>query len=214
MFDHGRAAFLGSPGISMHRSRGIDITLAVAPEPAEDTADIHDGTFVLDVLRRHQVAVFDTDSLENPVGRLQPFPSRRCGGDRDAARHTETDILAGLGLNLGQEIDGIGLKSSHIRVGVKRVHPAGRMPGRTGRQHGALQQADIRPAKLGQVVEHGTADHTTADYDNLILIFHIGSRSLVLLNLIFHPSCPTRREKSRVAVSRIRSDLRSSGLQD
>ena len=70
VFDHGRATFFCSPGISMHGSGGVDIALPVAPESAKDAADVHDGTFVLDILRRHQVAVFDTDCLKDSVGRL------------------------------------------------------------------------------------------------------------------------------------------------
>ncbi len=101
VFDYGRPTFFGSPGISMHGSGGVDIALPVAPESAKDAADVHNGTFVLDILRRHQVAVFDPDCLKDSVRRLQPFPTCRRRGDCNASGHAKADILAGFGLDLG-----------------------------------------------------------------------------------------------------------------
>ena len=84
----------------MHGSRGIHIALTITPEPPQNTRNIHDGTFLFDVLRRHQVAVLDPNGLENPVRRLQPFPAGRRRGDCDPSRHAEADVLTGFGLNL------------------------------------------------------------------------------------------------------------------
>ena len=74
------------------------------------------------------MAILDTDGLKNAVGGLQPFPAGRCRGDRNTAGHAEANVLPGLGLDLGQQVDGIGLKSRHIGIGIQGMHSAGGMP--------------------------------------------------------------------------------------
>ena len=53
MFNDRRTSFLRSAGVGVHSPGGIHISFAVTPKATEHPADIHDGTFVFDVLRRH-----------------------------------------------------------------------------------------------------------------------------------------------------------------
>ena len=73
--------------------------------------------------------------------------SYRHRGDRDPARHAQADVLAGLLLDLGQEIDGVRLERGHVRVGVQRVHAAGCVPRGAGCQHRAFDQRDVGPSR-------------------------------------------------------------------
>ena len=61
------------------------------------------------------------------------------------------------------------------RVGqVEERQQARRMPGRAGGQLLALDQDDIGPALLGQVVERRDADHAAADDDRAGVALHAG----------------------------------------
>ena len=57
--------------------------------------------------------------------------------------------------------------SGDVRVAVERVHAAGRVPGRAGRQLAPLEEHDVGPAGLRQVVQHAGADHAATDDDDL-----------------------------------------------
>ena len=100
MFDHCRAAFFCRARVGVNCAGGIDVSLTITPKSPENTRDIHNRALVFNLLRAHQVAVFNPDRLENSIGRLQPLPTSGCGRHGNAARHTETDILSGLSLNL------------------------------------------------------------------------------------------------------------------
>ena len=93
--------------------------------------------------------------------------SQRCGiaGHVDAAGHVQADVLAGLGLDLAVELDGVVLQRRDVGIGVERMETGRRVPGRTGGQFGALDQRHIAPAELRQMVEHRGADHATPDDD-------------------------------------------------
>jgi hypothetical protein len=172
VLDHLGAAHLCRAGIGMDRAGGVQVTLAVGPQPADHALDIHDRATFLDLGGRHQVTILDADGLEGAIGRLQPFPARRSRGDSDAASHVEPDILAGFLLDLGQKIDRIGLQRRHVRVGVQGMDTARRMPGRARRQHAALHQRHVGPAEFGQVIQHRGADHAAPDDHDTILGFH------------------------------------------
>ena len=93
--------------------------------------------------------------------------SQRAGvaGDVDAAGHVQADVLAGLRLDLAIETDGVVLQRRDVGIGIERMETRRRVPGRTGGQFGALDQRDVGPAELRQVVEHRGADHATPDDD-------------------------------------------------
>ena len=73
----------------------------------------------------------------------------------------------GLGLDLLVQVDRVLLQASHVGVAVQRVHPAGRVPRGAGRQLLALEQDDVGPTRLGEVVEHAGADDAASDDDHL-----------------------------------------------
>ena len=71
--------------------------------------------------------------------------------------------LAGQRLDLAIQIDGVFLQPRDIGLAVEGVHAAGRVPGRTGRQFALLDQQQVGPADLRQVIEHAGAHHAAAD---------------------------------------------------
>ena len=168
------AALSGRAGVRMDGAGGVEVALAVRPQPADDAGDVHDGALRADLIGGHEVAVLDSDGLEDPVRRLQPLPPRRRRCDRDPTGHVQSDVLAGLLLDLGQEVDGVGLQRGHVRVGVERVHAARGVPRRARRQDRALHQRHVGPAELRKVVEHRCADHASPDDDDLVVGLHDG----------------------------------------
>ena len=113
--------------------------------------------------------------------------------EHQAAGQVDRAVLAGLLLDLLVELDRVLLEPGDVRVAVERVHPAGRVPGRAGRQLAPLEEHDVGPAGLREVVEHAGADHAPTDHD------HLGGR------LHRAPSCidpaPLRRRQSRGGAS-------------
>ena len=95
-----------------------------------------------------------------------------CVGQHQAAGKVDAAVLAGDPLDLLVQLDRVLLELGDVRVAVERVHPAGRVPGRAGGQLAPLEQHDVGPARLRQVVEHAGADDAPADDDDLGLCLH------------------------------------------
>ncbi len=187
VLQHAGAALLRRRRVRVNGAGGIHIAFAVRPQPAEHALDIDDRALVADLLGRHQVAVLDADGLEDPIRRLQPLPARRRGSEGDAAGHVQADGLAGLALDLREQVDGVGLQPRHVRVRVERVDAARRVPGRPGGQYRSLDQAHVTPAVTRQVIEHRSADHAAADYCHAKML-HTANLVLVKEPLSMRPS--------------------------
>ena len=80
-------------------------------------------------------------------------------------------VLAGDPLDLLVQLDRVLLEPGDVRVAVERVHPAGRVPRRAGRQLAPLEEHDVGPARLRQVVQHAGADDAATDDDDLGSLF-------------------------------------------
>jgi hypothetical protein len=106
------------------------------------------------------------------MGGLQPVEPIRGIGEHHPAGEVDTAGLAGDPLQLLIEADGVLLELRDIGIAVQRMHPAGRMPGRARGQLVPLQQHEVGPACLGQVIEHRAADHAAPDHQDLDRIPH------------------------------------------
>ena len=76
-------------------------------------------------------------------------------------------VLARLGLDLLVQVDRVLLQPGDVGVAVERVHAARGVPRRAGGELLALEQHDVGPARLGEVVEHDAPDHPATDHDDL-----------------------------------------------
>ncbi len=84
-------------------------------------------------------------------------------GQCDAADVVEAAGHAGDLFQFLIETNGIALKRGHVGVGVHGVEAARGVPSGAGGELGTLEQHDVGPAELGEVVEHRTADDAAAD---------------------------------------------------
>ncbi len=101
------------------------------------------------------------------LGHAQPIQPFRSVGQHQPAWQVDAALLAGFRLDLPVEIDRVLLQARHVGVAVQRVHPARGMPRGTRGQLLALQQHDVGPTRLGEVVEHAGADDTASYHDHL-----------------------------------------------
>ena len=103
---------------------------------------------------------------------LEEVHAIRGGGDGEAADVVQAAGLAGDGFQLLVELDRVALERRHVGVGVQRVEAARRVPRGSGGELRALDQHDVLPAELGQMVEHAAADDAAADDGYLHMGFH------------------------------------------
>ena len=66
--------------------------------------------------------------LIGPVISLEYFPMIPSDYPFRAPGHMQTDVVAAFLLDLGQQINRVGLKRRHVRVGVERMNASGGVP--------------------------------------------------------------------------------------
>ena len=147
---HGRVHRVHPP-VLPHVEAGQDV---VDPREREEPSDLV-GRDLFDVV------------AEVPVERRDPavlLEAVRVRGQLDEAQGLEARAVAGLGLEAPPEIARVHAQLDRGRRGrAEGGHEARRVPGRAGGQPVALQQDDVPPAQLGQVIRHRAADHPASD---------------------------------------------------
>ena len=143
-------------------------------ESADDPLDIRHRRDFRDFFRCHDMGVEAHVAMLGALGQ-EHVKAVAIVRERDPADVMQPAGHAGDLFEFLVESDRIALKSRHVGVAVEGVKPARRVPGGAGGQFRALHKHDIRPAQLGQVIEHGTADDTAADHDHTGVGFHFGT---------------------------------------
>ena len=90
---------------------------------------------------------------------LRVGPECQAGGTNPS--HVMTRLLGQLGVKLGRVFVDLG----HAVAGAQLPDHAGRMPSGAATEQALLQQHDILPARLGQMVGHRTAHNAPSDND-------------------------------------------------
>ena len=117
-------------------------------------------------LRRDQLQLHPEVAAAR-LGHPQPVHPDLGVGQHQAARQVDRAVLAGDPLDLLVQLDRVLLEPGDVRVAVERVHPAGRVPRGAGRQLAPLEEHDVGPAGLRQVVQDAGADDAATDDDDL-----------------------------------------------
>ena len=144
---------------------------------------IHDRSDAVEIHQRVQIARFVTGdfieihAIELGLGRLQPeLMFTRLGLrqiERAGLKHATA--LPGLGLQLFVEVHGIVLDAADISVVMQPVDIRRRVPCGARGQLVPLQQDNIAPSQLRQVIENRAADHAAPDHNSLSMGLHFRS---------------------------------------
>src|SRR5882757_9918570 len=70
------------------------------------------------------------------------------------------------------EPDGVALQLRDVRIAVQSVESAGCMPGRSRRELVALDEHDVEPTGLGQVIQHAATNNAATDDGYSGMCFH------------------------------------------
>ena len=156
------AGLLGRDRVGMRGAVGVDVALVGVVHGADEAALVDQRQDLLGLVERDE---FEPHAHVAALGVhvLQPLPARRRGGEHQPLGHVQPARLAGNLLDLLVEVDGVLLQLGDVGIAVDGVHAARRMPRRARRQLQPLEQHDIAPALLGQVIEHARPDDAAAD---------------------------------------------------
>ena len=161
-----RAAVARADRVGVGDAVGIDAAFVGVVERADEVLLLEQWVQHLRLGDRDDVHVH----AEVPAARLrhaQPIEALGRVGQHQPAGQVDAALLPRLGLDLPVEVDRVLLQARHVGVAVQRVHPARRVPRRPGGQLLALQQHDVGPAGLREVIQHAGADDTASDHDHL-----------------------------------------------
>jgi hypothetical protein len=160
------AELLGAAGQGHGEVDRVDPPIAGHIEAREQVVGLGQRELLGDLARADLVDLQALSALErgDPAVFVQ---SARVGGGLDEPDRLEPGGQAGLGLQPGVEIAAV---EPDRRRGVRRRaetrHQPGRVPGRAGGEPVALQDDDVGPAQVGQVVGDRRADDSPADDDD------------------------------------------------
>jgi hypothetical protein len=131
--------------------------------------------------REHLGRLVDRDDLQihtevaaARLGHLQPVEPLASAGQHDAPGDVHAAGLSRNGLDFLVQTDGVLLQFGDVGVAVHRVHAAGRVPRGTRREFGPLDQQNVLPTRLRQVIQHAGADHAAADHHHFRVALHRG----------------------------------------
>ena len=141
----------------------LDVAVIGMLDGADEAIGLAERPDLLDLGRRQDVDL-DADRLRDAgiVHVLVEAVLR--AGEADVADLAEADMLPGLGLQLLVEADGIVVDLADRVAEVEERQQPRRMPGRAGGQLLPLEEHDVGPALLREVVEGRHADHAPADH--------------------------------------------------
>ena len=157
---------LGALDVGAGDAGRVDVALDRVVERADEVLRIEQREEVARLGRRDEVELH-AQVAPAGLGHAQEVHAHLGVGEHQAARQVDRAVLAADALDLLVELDRVLLEPRHVRVAVERVHAARRVPGRAGRQLAPLEEHDVGPAELRQVVQDAGADDAAADDDDL-----------------------------------------------
>ena len=127
------AGVAGADGVGVGDAGRVDVALDRVEQRADEVLVLHEREDGLGLGRRDDLQVHAQVPAPG-LGHAQPVQALAGVGQHEAARQVDGAALAGGGLDLLVELDGVLLQLGDVGVTVERVHAAGRVPGRAGGQ--------------------------------------------------------------------------------
>ena len=176
-------------GVGLRRALGIEITVGLVVERADEILLFHQRKELFR-FRRCQQLCLNVEIAGSGVRHLQKVHTVVVVGQDNAARPVQSARLARDLFQLVIEPDGVALQLGDVRIAVQRVEPARRVPGRPRRQPRPLDQHHVLPARLGEMIQHRTANNAAADDRNAGVGFHVGGLRGRVIEVVAAPTHP------------------------
>ena len=141
------------------------------PGAGEDAVHVHERIDLPDLLRVDDLAV-EADELADARDVVEPLHLGRLHREPDAATAVPAHVLPGLLLELRVEPDPVVVDLRHVVVGDEARTLARRVPGRARGELPLLDQQDVGPSLLGEVVEQPHSHHSPTDDDDSRVCLH------------------------------------------
>ena len=119
------------------------------------------------------------DGIGSPAILLILIHALATGSESQIAGHMKAHILAGLRRQPLVQIDRIFVQLADRIAHVEKWQQTGGVPGRTRSQLGALDEDDVRPAFLRQMIEGAHSNHAAADHHDPRMTFHFEPAPLI-----------------------------------
>jgi len=153
------------------RAVGIEIAVGGIQQGTDEVSLLYEGQQLLGLPRRQDRGL-EAEIACPAVSQLEPLHALGGVGEQQPSRAMQAAGLAGDPLELVVQADGIALEFGDVRVAVQRVKPACRVPGGARRELITLDQYDVLPPRLRQMIENAAPDDAAADDDHLCVRSH------------------------------------------
>ena len=169
------------------RTGRIGVTVIRRVEAQLDVIDHQQRMDRLDLDGVDQVTL-NIEIIENALDVTEPvdFIIGQSQSDRPAT--VPAGGLTGFGFQSLVELGSFVVELGHAQPTDEMGNQARRMPGRTRSQFAFLDQHDIVPAFLGQVVQQPGTQDTATDHDDPCVFFHLCTRQLNIRITVSDPS--------------------------
>ena len=155
----------GALHVGAHHVDGTGHPVDVEPCSPEEVVGAYQRVQVSDLLGGHDL---DSPQPEGVVRVGQPPELRKAVPrvrDGEAADLAEPGGLAGLGLQLAQQVAGVGAELRVCIACPRGADEAGGVPARTGCELPAFEEDDVGPPELREVIRDARSRHAAADHD-------------------------------------------------
>ncbi len=165
-FDHRGAELAGALGQRRRDAYRVGAALVGHVEPGQHIVGPGQRPHLGELARR-DLGVLDAEAVH--PGRLAPQRSLalRSGGHRDVADGPESRRVTSFGFQAAVQISRVPAEEERGLVGHPcRGDESRGVPGRPCREPVLLEESDIRPAQMGEVIGDAAAGHAATDNDD------------------------------------------------
>ena len=152
---------------------GVAVAVARDVNAADHIVEIGERIQIADFGRRYDMHR-QLENLGHGGVALELFHASGGRCERDGSALPVARRLAGLGLEPSIQLRRVAREPRHVHALTQLSDQTRRMPGGAARELLALEQHDVAPAELGQMVGDGAADDAAADDDDPGVLGKIG----------------------------------------
>ena len=167
----GRAQLARALGQRLGQIGRLNISVRRMLDRAKHAGDVGQRPDLFQLFGRQPIDL-DADRLGDTGVRAVFIEAILAGRDADVRHVRKPDVQPGFGFEARVQRDRILVQLAHRIAEVEQRQQAGGVPGRARRQFLALDQRDIGPAELCQMVQRADANHAATDHNHTCCRLH------------------------------------------